>query len=58
MSVKSHLPALIGLGSAWIFLQIFGKDSFILPAMIVIMIGLLSCRKVIEKKEGIEYAGE
>lgn len=58
MSVKSHLPALIGLGSAWIFLQIFGKDSFILPAMIVIMICLLSCRKVIEKKEGIEYAGE
>lgn len=51
MDSRQHIPALAGVGCAAVCLAVFGKDSFILPAMICIMLLLLSCRKVIEKKE-------
>lgn len=51
MSSKNHIPALAGVGCALVCLLIFGKDSFILPSMICIMVLLLSCRKVIEEPE-------
>lgn len=51
---RQHIPALTGVGCALLCLVIFGKDNFILPAMICIMILLLSCRKVIEEKPELE----
>lgn len=51
---RQHIPALAGVGCALLCLVIFGKDNFILPAMICIMILLLSCRKVIEEKPELE----
>ena len=56
LSNKQHIPALVGVGCAVLCLAVFGKDNFILPAMICIMILLLSCRKVIEGKEVENYA--
>jgi len=63
LTAKSYIPAICGMVSGLVCLLIFGKDNFILPSMICIMIFLLSCRKVIrpgddsdvitEKKEGI-----
>ena len=52
MSSRQHLPALAGLGCGLLCLVVFGKDNFILPAMICIMALLLSCRRVIEKPSG------
>ena len=52
MSSRQHLPALAGLGCGLLCLVVFGKDNFILPAMICIMVLLLSCRRVIEKPSG------
>ena len=40
LSEKNHTPALIGIGASVICLLIFGPDSFLLPAMGVI-VGLL-----------------
>lgn len=51
MSNKNHIPAVTGVGCALVCLLIFGKNNFILPAMICIMVLLLSCRRVIEEKE-------
>ena len=50
LSSKNHIPALVGVGCALVCLLIFGKDNFILPSMICIMVLLLSCRKVIDEK--------
>lgn len=48
LSSKNHLPALVGLVSAFICRLLFGAEQFILPAMIMMMVILLSGRKVIE----------
>lgn len=49
---KNHLPAVIGIAASVLCLLIFGRDQFILPSMIVIMVILLATRKISEKKEG------
>lgn len=41
LHTKKHLPALTGLGASLICLLIFGKDSFLIPAMAVIAVLLL-----------------
>ena len=46
---KQHLSSLIGVGASVLCLMIFGKDSFLVPAMIVILFMLTLCRKPIEK---------
>lgn len=56
MSNKIHLPAVIGVNSAFVCLQIFGQNSFILPSMILIMVILLSCKKYIQPEGGNEDA--
>ncbi|MCI8895697.1 MAG: branched-chain amino acid ABC transporter permease [Lachnospiraceae bacterium] len=48
---RNHIPALAGLGCGLVCLLVFGRDNFILPTMICIMVLLLSCRRIIEKKE-------
>lgn len=45
---REHRPAMIGAASSILCLIIFGADKFILPAMIVMMVLLLGCRKTIE----------
>ncbi len=47
---KNRFPAIVGVVASIISLLIFGKDSFILPSMIIIMIVLLSNHRVEEKK--------
>ena len=47
---KNRFPAIIGVVASLICLLIFGKDSFILPSMIVIMVILLSNHRTEEKK--------
>ena len=46
---KTHHSALLGLGSAFVCLQIFGSGSFILPSMCVILACLTIFRKPLEK---------
>lgn len=53
---KDHIPAVVGIGCAFVCLLLFGKDNFILPAMICIMVLLLSGRKIIQKKSEQEQA--
>ena len=46
LSTKDHFPALCGLGIAAICLFIFGKDTFLIPTMILILVVLLARKKV------------
>ena len=47
---KNRFPAIVGVVASVISLLLFGKDSFILPSMIIIMIVLLSNHRIEEKK--------
>ena len=50
---KSHYTALIGLSASALCLILFGKDSFMIPAMVCIL-GLLTCfRRPIERAGGL-----
>ena len=49
---KQHISSVIGLGVSLLCLIIFGKDSFMIPTMICIVVMLTLFRKPIEKKEG------
>ena len=51
---KNRFPAVVGIVASVISLLIFGKDNFILPAMIIIMIVLLSSHRIEEKKKAEE----
>lgn len=47
---KNRFPAIVGIVASVISLLLFGKDSFILPSMIIILIVLFSNHRVEEKK--------
>lgn len=47
MNAKSHLPALIGVASAVIALNLFGPSQMVLPAMVFMLVVLLSAKKKI-----------
>lgn len=49
MSVKDHRPALVGLGVSIICVLIFGRGSFILPAMGLMALAFLVFRKEFER---------
>ncbi|MBQ5770364.1 MAG: AzlC family ABC transporter permease [Clostridia bacterium] len=49
-STKNHLPALIGVFASVFCLLIFGKDSFLIPSMLLISVSLSFGRKVISRK--------
>lgn len=51
---KEHKSALIGLGCSVVCLLIFGSDSFIIPAMISIIL----CFTFKKKKEELEVEGK
>ena len=52
LSEKEHRPALIGVGCTLLCLLIFGSESFLIPAMVLILLSLVLLRTPIEKKEG------
>lgn len=47
---KSHIGSLIGVCAALLCLLVFGGDSFIIPAMLLILLALTVFRKPIEEK--------
>lgn len=54
ITLKNHIPALTGLIATGVCLIIFGKDKFLIPSMLGILVILLLLRKPIEEKGGIE----
>ena len=52
-SSKNHLPVLIGIGVSAVCLLLFGKDLFILPSMISILIIMTVFRREIERRNVI-----
>ncbi len=50
LSTKNHLPAIIGVVSTALCLLIFGKDIFLIPAMVVIT-GLLASMSKVRKEQ-------
>lgn len=44
-SVDSHIPAMIGLGSSFLFLVLLGPDQFILPSLLLTCAVLLLLKK-------------
>ena len=51
LTTKEHRPALIGIGASVVCLLIFGQDTFLIPAMILITIMLTVFRRTLEKPE-------
>ncbi len=49
---KQHISSVIGFGVSLLCLVVFGKDSFMIPTMICIVVMLTLFRKPIEEKEG------
>ena len=52
---KSHFSALTGLAVCGICLVIFGKDNFIIPSMITILVILTLAKPYLEKKMEVTY---
>jgi 4-azaleucine resistance transporter AzlC len=51
LNSKNHVYAIIGVVSSLICLFVFGKDSFLIPAMILITVALAVYKKVGAKNE-------
>ncbi len=51
MEKSNRIPEMIGVLAAFICLQIFGADRFVLPAMLLIIMVLLVSRKRLERRE-------
>lgn len=51
LSDKEHRPALVGLGGSLLCLLVFGAESFLIPAMLVILLSLALLKTPIERKE-------
>lgn len=51
MEKTNRIPEIIGIVAAFISLQVFGADSFVLPSMLCIMLVLFASRKKLEKRE-------
>ena len=50
MEAENRIPEIIGIAAAFICLQIFGKDSFVLPSMILILLVLFVGRTRLERQ--------
>lgn len=48
---KNHIPSLIGLGVSTLSLAVFGSDSFLIPAMLAILLLLTLLRKPLQKED-------
>ena len=47
---KSHLPAVVGMASATLFLLLLGPDNFILPALVVTVLALILLKDPINRR--------
>ena len=45
LSTKKHIPAIIGVAATTLSLAVFGKDVFLIPAMIIIAVSLTMMHK-------------
>ena len=50
LSAKDHVPALMGLGASVLCLPVFGADNFLIPSMLLILLGLTLYRRREEAK--------
>ena len=55
---KCHIPAVLGVTATLICRLVFGRDYFLIPAMVVIIAVLLVMRKKIEAADENETGGE
>lgn len=53
MDRKNRVPEIIGVAAAFLCLQIFGADNFVLPSMILIICALFVGRTRLEKEEKV-----
>lgn len=53
-STKNHLPAIIGIAASVLCLVLFGRDSFLIPSMLVIGAALILGRKQMSSEAGEE----
>lgn len=51
MDAKNRIPETIGVAAAFLCLQIFGADSFVLPSMLLIIMTLFAGRRKLDEKE-------
>ena len=54
-AASSHLPAIVGVACALVFLLLLGADSFLLPALITACVLLLALQAPITQKEAIRH---
>ena len=52
-STDQHLPAMIGVGTSVASLLLFGPDSFLIPAMVAIVLLFALTRTKLDRKEGV-----
>ena len=55
---KCHIPAVLGVAATLICRLVFGRDYFLIPAMVIIVTVLLIMRKKIESAEENTAGGE
>lgn len=51
LGTKNHLPALAGLAASSVCLIVFGKDNFLIPAMIIILVALTFMKGRVKENE-------
>lgn len=56
LNAKTHIPAVLGLGATLLCRILFGRDIFLIPAMIIIIAVLTVMRGHIERKDGEDNA--
>ena len=54
MDMKCHIPAVLGVAATLLCLMVFGRDLFLIPAMIIIVGILMVMRRRIEGGDGAE----
>lgn len=58
LTASDHIPALTGVGMSVLSLLLFGKDRFLIPAMVGISVVLIAGRRHIEKRHGSAVDGK
>lgn len=56
INARNHIPAVLGVGATLICRIIFGRDIFLIPAMVIIIAVLTVMRGSIEREDGGENA--
>lgn len=51
LGTKNHLPAIAGLAASALCLAVFGKDNFLIPSMIIILLALTFMKGKVKNNE-------